>query len=154
GKRGRVYLPPNDMHASAALAAMPAWKPDLKVTTPCHDVDRLPMYGMFEWGDAFTKRQLVVLTTLSDLVGEARERIRRDAITGGQTDNGLGLDAGGSEATAYAEAVSVYLALGVSKLTDYNSSLVVWSPSRDQLKTTFSRQALSMAWDYAETNPF
>jgi putative DNA methylase len=63
------------------------------------------------------------------------------------------LDAGGAGAQAYADAVAVYLGIGVSKLTDYNSSLVLWSPSRDQTKATFTRQALPMVWDFAEVNP-
>ncbi len=83
GKRGRVYFPPDPEHESIARSANPTWKPDQLVTTPCHDVDRLPMYGMYTWGDAFTPRQLVALTTFSDLVGEARERVLQDAKAAG-----------------------------------------------------------------------
>ncbi len=63
------------------------------------------------------------------------------------------LDEGGTGATAYAQAVGVYLAIAVDKTTDYSSSLVAWSPTRSQAKTTFARQALPMVWDYAEINP-
>ena len=80
GDRGRVYLPPVDDHEAISRLAKPAWKPDLKVPTPCHDVDRLPMYGMPTWGDAFTPRQLVALTTFSDLVAEAMERVKEDYL--------------------------------------------------------------------------
>ena len=52
GERGRVYLAPLDSHEAVPKKAKPAWKPDLRVPTPCHDVDRLPMYGMPTWGDA------------------------------------------------------------------------------------------------------
>ena len=78
GRRGRVYFAPVDSHEAIPTTAEPVWKPDLKVPTPCHDVDRLPMYGMPTWGDAFTPRQLVALTTFSDLVAEAMERVKRD----------------------------------------------------------------------------
>jgi putative DNA methylase len=54
----------------------------------------------------------------------------------------------------YTHAIGVYLALAVDKTVDYNSSLVTWSPTRDQAKTTFGRQALPMVWDFAEVNPF
>ena len=47
----------------------------------------------------------------------------------------------------------VYLGLGVDKAADYNTGLVAWSPTRDQAKSTFARQALPMVWDYAEVNP-
>lgn len=116
GERGRVYLSPTDQMEVIARSAKPPWKPDLKVTTPCHDIDRLPMYGMFTWGDAFTQRQLVALTTFTDLVGEARDRIRKDAVAASVADDQKGLDADGTGATAYAEAVSVYLAFAISKV--------------------------------------
>ena len=88
GDRERVYLAPIDRHEEISKLAKPTWKPDLRVPTPCHDVDRLPMYGMPTWGDAFTPRQLVALTTLSDLVEETRERIRQDAVVVGIADDG------------------------------------------------------------------
>src|SRR4029078_10857606 len=93
--------------------------------------DRVPMYVRYPWGDACPPRQLVALTTFSDLVAEARTQIHADALTAGLSDAPTPLRDGGSGATAYAEAVEVYLGIGVSKLTDYNSSLVLWSPSRD-----------------------
>ena len=102
GPKGRVYLSPTDQMEQIARSARPVWKPDLKVTTPCHDIDRLPMYGMFTWGDAFTPRQLVALTTFSDLVAEARDKIRHDGLALGLKDDGKGLDSGGTGATAYA----------------------------------------------------
>lgn len=154
GNRGRVYLPPLEDHGNIARQATPAWKPDLKVTTPCHDVDRLPMYGMPTWGDAFTKRQLVALTTFSELVGEAIAKCRADAVKAGLPDNGEGLDAGGLGAQAYAEAVGVYLALNLGRMTDAHSTLTTWTSQRDTLRNTFARQALPMTWDYAEANPF
>ena len=76
------------------------------------------LYGLNTPADLFTPRQLVALTTFSDLVQEARERVKQDALAAGMADDGLGLDAGGIGATAYADAVAVYLALAVSKLSD------------------------------------
>jgi putative DNA methylase len=153
GPKGRIYLDPKDELEQNARSAKSAWKPDLKVTTPCHDIDRLPMYGMFTWGDAFTPRQLVAMTTISDLVAEAREKIRRDSIAAGLFDDGQGLDFGGTNATAYADAVSVYLAFALGKATDYNSSICTWISGGQTMRNTFGRQAIPMVWDYAEANP-
>jgi len=152
GDRGRVYLVPTHEHEEAERRAKPEWKPSGDVPARLTGGTCVP-YGLREWGDLFTPRQLVALTTFADLVGEARERIRVDATAAGMGDDGQGLTEGGAGAKAYAEAVGVYLGLGVSKLTDYNSSLVVWSSSRDQAKTTFARQALPMVWDFAEVSP-
>jgi putative DNA methylase len=151
GDRGRVYLAPTAEMEEIAWQAKPEWKPDLAMP----DNPRWfspPLYGLTTYGDLFTPRQLVALTTFSDLVQEARERARRDALAAGLADDAKPLRDGGTGATAYADAVAVYLGLGVDKATDYNTTLVAWSPTRDQAKSTFARQALPMVWDYAEVN--
>jgi len=152
GERGRVYLSPQPSMETVARSASPAWKPELRVPTPCHDVDRLPMYGMPTWGDAFTSRQLTALTTLSDLVREVRERVRRDALTGGMPDDDGSYALGGTGAQAYADAVSIYLGIVVDKAADYNSSFCGWIAGGETLRSTFGRQAISMNWDYCESN--
>src|SRR5690606_24870458 len=115
---------------------------------------RVQLYGMTKYGDLFTPRQLVALTTFSDLVSKARERLRQDAVAVGAADDGIALGGETISAGAYADAVTTYLGLGISKLVDYSSTLVTWSQSRDQATHTFTKQALPMVWDYAEVNPF
>jgi len=151
GNQGRMYLAPQTEMEDIARSASPFWKPELKVTTPCHDVDRLPMYGMPTWGDAFTPRQLVALTAFSDLVQEAREQAKRDAMAAGWSDDGKLLDIGGTGAQAYADAVGVFLGLGVGRSANYWSSLTPWGG--EFIVQTFGRQAIPMVWDYAEGNP-
>ena len=151
GERGRVYLSPTDEIEAAARKAKPTWKPEVAMPENPRWFSP-PLYGLKTYGDLFTPRQLVALTTFSDLVQEARDQVCRDARAASIQDDGKSLDDGGNGAVAYAEAVGAYLGLAVDKVTDYNSSLVLWSPTRDQAKTTFSRQALPMAWDFAEVN--
>ena len=112
-----------------------------------------PPYGMPNWADLFTDRQLVALTTFSDLVGEARERIRLDGVAAGLPEDGVPLREGGVGATAYAEAVSVYLAFVISKLIDINNALAPWGNLQECPLHLFSRQAIPMAWDFSEANP-
>jgi putative DNA methylase len=149
---GRVYISPTAVMEEAAMRAQPEWRPETKLHGKCRV--NVSNYGLDTYGDLFTPRQLLSLSTLSDLVLVARERIKEDAIKAGFADDKVGLRDGGMGAEAYADTVAVYLGMAVDKATDYNSSLVAWSPTRDQLKTTFGRQALPMVWDYAETNPF
>jgi putative DNA methylase len=153
GPSNRVYLNPTSKIESDAAMAVPTWKPEMALPNNTRDF-KTPRYGLTKYSDLFTSRQLVALTTLSDLVAEARAKVREDALSAGLIDDDLGLESGGTSVTAYAESVSVYLALAVDKCADYNSSLVAWSPSRDQAKTTFARQALPMIWDFAEVNVF
>ena len=153
GNRGRVYLSPDNAMQVLAESAEPAWKPD----TPLPDDPRnfwTLSYGLSKFGDLFTPRQLVALNTFSDLVGEAREKIRTDAVKSGMADDGRGLDAGGDGATAYAEAVATYLAFLISQMANHGATICGWNTANTQMRSVFARQAIPMTWDYAESNPF
>jgi putative DNA methylase len=153
GERGRMYLPPTDEMEAIAHRAKPEWQPDVEFFQQALGF-RIGNYGMTKWSDLFTARQLVALTTFSDLVHDQRRRVMSDALAAGLVDDGIPLAAGGAGATAYADAVAVYLAFAVSKTVDRNTSLCFWERPMDRLRGTFGRQVLSMVWDYAETNPF
>ena len=101
-----------------------------------------------------TDRQLSLLTTFSDLVGEARERIRADAVAAGMPDDGVPLRDGGTGATAYAEAVGVYLAFACGQVERTTGRPSVHGMEYRQHSQRFGRQAIPMVWDYAEANPF
>jgi putative DNA methylase len=152
-ERGRVYLPPTLEMEEVARKAKPEWKPDVEFFQQALGF-RVGNYGLTKWSDLFTPRQLVALTTFSDLVQEAREWVNRYALAVGLTHDGKGLASGGTGATSYADALGVYLAFALSKAADRNSSLCVWENSMDRMRGTFGRQALPMVWDYVETNPF
>ena len=152
-RRGRLYVSPTDEHSDAAHVERPADVPNQLIPTRNHNVDRLPMYGMPTWADAFTNRQLVALTTFSDLVGEMHKRVLSDALASGVSE-GESLEAGGTGARAYADAIATYLALGVSRLADYSNSLATWDVTRDSATHLFTRQAIPMNWSFIEVNPF
>ena len=154
GDRSRIYIEPTPQHEAIPTTAKPAWKPDLVVPTPCHDVDRLPMYGMPTWGDAFTSRQLVALTTFSDLVGEVQKRVLSDAVAAGMLDDSVPLREGGTGAMVYAEAVGVHLGFLVDQQSNQSSTICGWNNINQQMIVTFSRQAIPMVWDFAECNVF
>ena len=153
GTRGRVYLSPNSEQESLARQAKPSWKP----TTVLPDDPRnfwTVSYGLTTFGDLFTPRQLVALTTFSDLVQEAIAQCRKDALAAGMADDGLGLENGGTGAQAYAEAVGVYLAFLIDQMANHTSSLCGWNSPNTQMRSVFSRQSIAMTWDYAEVNIF
>ena len=152
GDRGRVYLEPTEEQEVIAQSAMPQDTPETDLPERALGF-RVQEYGMRKWRDLFTDRQLVALTTFSDLVGGARERIGQDATDAGIGDDSTPLRDGGDGATAYAEAVGVYLAFLVDQLTNHSSTICSWHVNNTQLRNTFARQALPMTWDYAESNP-
>lgn len=135
GERQRYYIAPTEAQEKASAVPRPDHVPDADIP---HNPRYLttPNYGMRTWADLFTNRQLTAITLFTDLVLEARELARVAANN------------------EYADAVATYLAFVISKLTDYNCSLVAWYPQEDRPSHVFTRQALSMVWDYAELNPF
>ena len=151
GDRGRVYLAPTLEHEETAGRAAPGWQPEGDVPARLTGGTCVP-YGLSTWGNLFTPRQLVALKTFSDLVGEAMARVRHDAVTAELPDDDRPLRAGGTGATAYAEAVAVYLAFALSKLADRGSTICTWFTERDSTRNTFARQSIPMTWDYAELN--
>ena len=153
GDRGRVYIAPTANHEAVAQAAKPQWNPDMALPDNPRDF-KTPNYGLTTYGDLFTNRQLVALTTFSDLVTEAMERIRRDAVAAGMQDDEIPLRNDGCGASAYADTLKVYLALSTSRASDAWASQVSWRNSVEATRGTFSRQALPMIWDFAEANPF
>jgi len=151
GDRRRIYLAPTPEHEAVAREALPVWKPEVAMPENPRWFSP-PLYGLKFFGDLFTPRQLVALTTFSDLVGEVIELIHRYAVVAGLQDDNKPLRDGGVGARAYAEAVGVYLGFAVDYAANYWSSLA--TPAEGFIRGTFARQALPMTWDYAEAPPF
>ena len=149
GDRERVYLPPTEAMEEAARRAEPAWRPEGEVPAQLTGGTCVP-YGLTQWGDLFTPRQLVALTTVSDLVGEAMARARRDAVTAGLPDDNQPLRDGGTGVTAYAEAVGVYLAFAVDRCSDFSNTCTRWVPRNQKVMNLYGKQAIAMTWDFPE----
>jgi putative DNA methylase len=152
GERGRVYLSPTQEVEVITQSAAPGDVPETELPKKALGF-RIQEYGMTKWRDLFTPRQFLALTTFSDLVQEVRERVKGDALTGGLPDDDHGLDAGGAGFIAYADALSVMLALSVDKLADYNNSICTWNPTNQNIGHLFTKQAIPMTWDFPETSP-
>jgi putative DNA methylase len=154
GERGRVYLAPTSEHEEAARRAKPKWKPEVEFFQQALGF-RVGNYGMTKWSDLFTSRQVVALAAFSDLVGDAMQLVLRDSVKVGQPCDATKLRDGGKGPAAYAQAVGVYLACGISRSADFWSNLCIWAnqPKNELVAHLFGRQAIPMAWDFAEANP-
>ncbi|MDP0561243.1 MAG: DUF1156 domain-containing protein [Candidatus Endonucleobacter sp. (ex Gigantidas childressi)] len=143
GKSGRVYLSPTKEIADIAEQAKPTWKPE----TPMHGKCRVNVsnYGLDVYGDLFTQRQLVALTTFSDLVQEARNKAINDSKVVASTP---------MNSEEYGNAISIYLAFIVEQVANHSSTICGWNSANTQMRSVFARQALPMSWDYAECNVF
>ena len=136
GQGERVYLSADSEQIEIADVGRPEAYPDADLPNNPRDF-KTPNYGMTTFADLFTNRQLMALTTFSELIGEVRTQIEAH---------------GGS--AEYARALSVYLAFGVSRMTDINNALCRWETTKTQVRNLFGRQAIPMMWDFAENNVF
>jgi putative DNA methylase len=153
GKSGRNYYSPYDEHKEAASKANPNWTPRGELPKNPRWFSP-PLFGMTKYADLFTPRQLVALTTFSDIVSEARQQICNDALEAGMADDIILLRDSGTGAKAYAEAISVFLAMAISKNSHYWSNISTWHAGRETMQGVFARQAIPMVWDFTECNPF
>jgi putative DNA methylase len=146
GTRQRIYLPATEKQVAFSREGSPSNVPETDLPEKALSF-RVQAYGMTRHRDLFTNRQLVALTTFSDLVGEARDRVAVDAKESGLTPE---------DAESYANAVALYLGFAVSRLADYGCTISTWmpDPKNEGIRNTFARQAIPMTWDYAEANPF
>jgi len=104
-------------------------------------------YGLRTWGDLFTPRQIIALSTFSDLILKTLGQIQTDYARAYPT-------AGEHRSHEYAVAIATFLAFGVSRAADFWSSNATWESSGGFISHVFTKQALPMVWDYAEANPF
>ena len=142
GNHNRVYLTPD------ASKVVEIGVPDADwLAQPLPDNARWfspPVYGLSTYRDLFTPRQLVALTTLSNLIGETYNWVVADAERSGIESK---------RARLYADAITTYLACALSRMTDYHCALATWNPTNENISHLFQRQAIPMAWDFAEAHP-
>jgi putative DNA methylase len=154
GQRQRIYLSPTRDQAMAAEVTRPHDVPEQELGFDPRNL-WTPPYGLAHFADLFTNRQLLALTTFSDLVAETRDCVLQGALS---TDLPIGnrLVAGGKDAAAYADAVATYLGIALTRAIDRHSSICSWdaSPSKEQVRGVFARQAIPMTWDFSEANHF
>ncbi len=113
-----------------------------------------PLFGLKAYADLYTPRQMLLMTTLCDLVDEAQKDCRVDAALAGLTDDGLPLESGSSGDWAYSQAIAIYLALFIGKLANFQSQMCTWDNRSGNMRAAFNRQALPITWTFAEGNPF
>jgi putative DNA methylase len=149
GQQGRFYRLPTERDFEAVRRAAEelerrkaVWDGDLSLV-PGESLPpkgtlgfRVQGYGIDNWGDLFTPRQALTLTTLARLVQEAGGEIQE------KSDDGC------------AEAVQTCLAIAVDRQADHENSLCRWNANGPKLQQLFGRAAVPMMWDFAEAQPF
>lgn len=153
--KGRDFISADEVCSDVDYRSLdrPTLHPNGRIPNNTRDF-RPQLYGLYDFSDLFTNRQLTMLTTLSDSIETIETIVEEDAKKAGMREDSTSISNGGSGSKAYAEAISIYLAFLVDKMADYNSANCSWSATRDTIRNVFGRQAIPMVWDYAEANPF
>ena len=93
------------------------------------------VYGMSNWGDLFNTRQKFALITFANIVRRSYIQMISEGIT-----------------PDFAKAVVTYLAMTVSRSSDFMTNLFFWMNHVENAGHVFARQAIPMSWDYFELN--
>ncbi len=136
GDRRKLYLPPTESDIEVALNAKSTWKPRGKLPNQATNLT-VRSYGVTDWHELFTDRQITALSTFSDLLAEVHHQITHD---GGKIE--------------YVDAIYTCLALAIGRIAETNCRASWWQNINPYLAPVFTRQALPMTWKFAEANPF
>ncbi len=150
---GRVFVEPDEAQLQAA-AVPPVENPPMGSLPDNTRWFSPPGFGITEYADLYTPRQLLLLTTLCDLISNIQKKAREDAIAAGFVDDDIPLKDGGKGALAYSQAIAVYLSLVIGKLANFQSTVCTWDNRNGNVRAAFTRQAIPMTWVFAEGNPF
>lgn len=138
--RGRIFVSPTDEQIDAAKTSIPGEVPDTDLPEEALGF-RVQNYGIRKHWQMFTPRQLQAMVALSDLVKDVRKDVCEDASRAGLLKQ---------RAEDYAQTVVIFLALALDRCASFNNSLCRWNGN--QTVFLFTRQAISMLWDFSEPN--
>ena len=136
GDRKRIFLSPTEEHIAIALSASADWSPEGQLPEKALGF-RIQSYGFSSWRQMFTERQMTCLTTLADLAISVRKTLAEHGAEDG-----------------YIDTVVTYLAIAIGKTAYSGCSFAKWQNTGDFVSGVFSRQAISMLWDFGEASPF
>lgn len=152
-ENGRIYLEPDASQLAIARDFLPPDMPGGTISSNTRWFST-PEYGFKDYADLYTGRQAKLLTSLCVALPTIQEEVKQDALRAGWSDDNQPLARDGRGALAYSEAIRVYLALVISKLANFQSTLCTWDHRNGNIRAAFNRQALPMTWTFAEGNPF
>ncbi len=136
GKRERIYLSPSADDERLSASSKPEWKPGFEF--PKNSRHLTPwVYGMTTWSSLFSSRQAHTLTTIAEVISRSAEASATKSID-----------------SHHVRAIQTYLAILLGNLADLNNALCTWKIDRECAVHLFTRQAVPMAWDFVEANPF
>ena len=120
--------------ASAALSRKTDFLAPNEPLPYLRSIFNIKLLGVDSWGDLFSPRQKLQLTTFGSAIVRAGTMLR--------------------ETGELAEPTMTLLAIALDKMADFHTSLAAWIAVGEKVGHTFGRQALGIVWDFSEANPF
>jgi putative DNA methylase len=141
--RGLEFREPTREDVEAVQAAekelarlMPGWEAKgIVPNTPVPDglkTSEPRRYGIFNWRDMFSPRQLLSLCTYVEELTETKKQLFAELPE------------------ERAKAVATYLGIMADKSSDYSSRLTKWDSTRNKITNTFDRHDFSFKWSHGE----
>ena len=132
-KSGKTYsIPSEDAKNVISCTLNVDFRPNQTMVRNSNGGDTHP-WGFTKWGDLFSERQL---NTINHFVKNLN-------IIKNQLDD-----------NEYNKAVITYLAIWIDRLLPYNTTFGIYETGAEKVQRIFGRQAISMVFDYPESNPF
>lgn len=148
-----VYVSSKSIKSNIQIPT-PTFQPNLEMPKNPRDF-KSPNYGITNFGELFTDRQIFALNAFSNAIRGLKEKIISDiGATEEFSRDEKQLCNSGAGATAYAELIQTLLSLATSRWIDLSNSFVTWNSTNQNLRALFSKQAIPMIWDFVEVYPF
>ena len=155
-RSGRIYLDPDPAVERAGLgAAAPANAAAGALEREIPGLSgNITAFGVRTFGDLLTPRQRLTMSAFAEAIRQITDRVRADAQAAGLGDDPLGLEKGGAGALAYAEAITTYLGLTLSRLANRTSTMTIHNRANGSVEQSFVQPAYAFYGDFPEANPF
>ena len=157
-RAGRVWFSAGEADERAGLAGAAAGFPEpveaaLRRDLP-EECGNVTAFGLRTVADVLSPRQRRTMATFAEVIGDMTPVVHRDALSAGLADDGAGVEQGGSGARAYAEAVTTYLGLALSRMANRTTTMTTHNRANGSVEQSFIRPAYGFYGEFAEANPF
>ena len=133
GSNGKGYaVPTKDQTLKTQKKQIVSNRPQEKIMKNSGGGDTLA-WGYTKWGDLFSDRQIYMLNTLVD---------KYKSFTSYLSNND------------YSKALRTFLAIWIDRVALINTAFGRWHVSGEKVEHPYSRQAISIKFEYPESNPF
>ncbi|MCE2525205.1 MAG: DUF1156 domain-containing protein [Acidimicrobiia bacterium] len=157
-REGRIWLAPDAASERAGLAGRRSGFPAPIEAALCRELPaesgNVTAFGIRRIGDLLSPRQRNTLATFSEVIAGITPAVHRDALAAGMADGGAGIEQAGHDARAYAEAITTYLALALSRLANRTTTMTTHNRANGSVEQSFIRPAYGFYGEFPEANPF